>query len=37
MKHYVYKEGGGGGKDLSHAEGGRGTTSFEVVLTPEPY
>ena len=36
MKFYPYKK--GGGKSFSHAEGGgggRGTTSFEVVLTQE--
>ena len=36
VKFYPCKEGGGGlWKSLSHAERGRGTTSFEVVLTRE--
>ena len=30
-----YKKRGGGGKCFGHAEGGRGTTSFEVVLIQE--
>ena len=32
MKVYSYEKGGGGGKSLSHAEGG-GTKSFGVVFT----
>ena len=33
MKFYPYKIGGGGGESFSHAEGGGGTNSFEVVFT----
>ena len=36
VKFYPYKKKGGGGRtSFSHAEGGRGRNSFEVVLTRE--
>ena len=36
VKFYPYKKGAGGGKSLSHAEGGGGgTKGVEVLLTQE--